>query len=224
MHHDTDRLIASLPNFEALFKAACKRGSARWHVIRWKSTLPKDVRPEDVEVVGGPYPNRTTALGASRELKLVGPRKRIIDTNLPWGVWQWPDPSGIIQYQSVKPDIISTAQNPSPRIVVESKEACGSKPVRLSDTAYTTLRRIADEDRKTLQVVIDEALQEYDKQRFYRRLNAGYQALRDDPKAWAEELQERGEMASTLMDDMDTDEIWHEDGSATILERESRIA
>jgi len=225
MHHDTARLIASLPYFKDLFVAADKRGSARWHVIQWKGILPNDVRPEDVEVVGEPYRNRTIALSASRKLKLFGPRTRIIDKNLPWGVWQWPDSTGIIQYQSVRPEIIvSSAQNASTPIVSGSKEAYPTTPVRLSDSAYTMLRRIADEDHKTLQAVINEALQEYDKLRFYRRLNASYQALRDDPKAWAEELQERGQVASTLMDDIDTNEIWHRDGSVTILERERQSA
>jgi predicted transcriptional regulator len=216
------KLCTSLPNFEPIFRAADKRGSAKWFVVRWKGILPKDIRPEEVEVVEGPYPSRTAALEASYKLKLFGPRKRIIDTNLPWGVWQWPDEDGILQYQSIKPDIPIT-QNQPDQLALESKEAYASTSVRLSDKAYTALRRIADEDGKTLQAVLDDALQEYEKQRFFKNLNAAYQALHDDPQAWAAELKERALWDTTLMDGLDRDEIWHEDGTVTIrgTERES---
>jgi AbrB family looped-hinge helix DNA binding protein len=51
----------------------------------------------------------------------------------------------------------------------------------------------------------------------YRRrilagIDRGYAALRQDPAAWEEEQAERQLLAGTLLDGLDADEIWTEDG------------
>src|SRR5690348_1479476 len=87
--------------------------------------------------------------------------------------------------------------------------------VRISEKAHKTLRRLAAGEGKTLQAVLDEAIKEYERQLFFEKAEAAYTALRSDPKAWAEELKEREEWDAVLMDDIDTDEIRHADGSVT---------
>ncbi|HEX5504729.1 MAG TPA: hypothetical protein VFW96_19080 [Thermomicrobiales bacterium] len=50
------------------------------------------------------------------------------------------------------------------------------------------------------------------KERFFRELDREYEALRRDPVAWAEEQAEQRLWDNTLMDGLDPDEIWTEDG------------
>ena len=47
---------------------------------------------------------------------------------------------------------------------------------------------------------------------FLAELDQAYAALREDPVLWAEELAERRALEGTLMDGLDPDEIWTEDG------------
>jgi AbrB family looped-hinge helix DNA binding protein len=54
---------------------------------------------------------------------------------------------------------------------------------------------------------------EYRRQ-FLAEAAQGYAALRDDPQAWEQELAERGLLEGTLMDGLDPDEVWTEDGEA----------
>ncbi len=222
MYDQTVKLCASLPHFAHLFKAADQRGSALWQIIQWEDVPVQQVRPEQVRSVSESFSSRTDALRKS--WYMVEPAQRNEKDH--WGVLEWKE-NGKSRYQSVMPVLKYSAgsQNGGGSDVVrETSEAPASSMVRISEKANGILRRIADEDSKTLQAVLDDALQEYEKQRFFRNLNAAYQALRDDPKAWAQELQERAQSAGTLMDGLDTDEIWHEDGTVTILETERKSA
>jgi hypothetical protein len=60
--------------------------------------------------------------------------------------------------------------------------------------------------------LLDKALDDYRGKLFFEQLNAGYAELRADPKAWAEHLAERKLWDATLMDGLDHDEHWTEDG------------
>lgn len=48
--------------------------------------------------------------------------------------------------------------------------------------------------------------------RFFAALDHGYDGLRRDAQLWTEELKERQLLAGTLMDGLDPDELWTEDG------------
>ncbi len=52
---------------------------------------------------------------------------------------------------------------------------------------------------------------EYNRQ-FLAELERGYAALREDTGAWQEEQAERRALDGTLLDGLDPDEIWTEDG------------
>ena len=60
--------------------------------------------------------------------------------------------------------------------------------------------------------VLDKALDAYRRKVFFEQMNAGYAALRADPEAWAEFEAERKAWDATLMDGLDPDERWTEDG------------
>lgn len=44
------------------------------------------------------------------------------------------------------------------------------------------------------------------------RITADYAALREDPGAWQQELKERQALEGTLLDGLDLNEMWSEDG------------
>lgn len=52
-------------------------------------------------------------------------------------------------------------------------------------------------------VVMDKALKLYEERLFWERTNQAYAALKADPKAWEEELQERTEWEATIGDGLE---------------------
>ncbi len=51
-----------------------------------------------------------------------------------------------------------------------------------------------------MQAVLDEAIERYQRDKFLDSVNAAYAVLRDDPKAWKEELAERALWDKSLAD------------------------
>jgi hypothetical protein len=84
--------------------------------------------------------------------------------------------------------------------------------VRISETSHHILKGLADQTGQTMMDVLDKALDAYRRKLFFEQLNAGYAELRADPEAWAEHLAERKLWDATLMDGLDPDERWMEDG------------
>ena len=74
------------------------------------------------------------------------------------------------------------------------------------------LRELARQEGLSMQGVLDKALAEYQKNRFFDSLGAAYGALKADAESWAEEERERGLWANTLSDNIEPDEVWTEDG------------
>ena len=89
--------------------------------------------------------------------------------------------------------------------------------VPISETAHEILRELAQQTGQTTMEVLDKALEAYRRQVFLEAVNAGYAALRADPEAWAEELEERKLWEATLMDGLDSDERWSNDGRCQSL-------
>lgn len=86
--------------------------------------------------------------------------------------------------------------------------------VPISEASHKSLCELAAKTGQSLQAVLDRAVEEYRRKVFLDELNAGYAALRADSQAWAEELTERKLWDATLMDGLDPDERWTEDGRA----------
>jgi hypothetical protein len=84
--------------------------------------------------------------------------------------------------------------------------------VRISEASHELLKELAVQTGQTEMDVLDKALDAYRRKLFFEKLNAGYAELRADPKAWAEHLAERKPWDATLMDGLDPDEHWTEDG------------
>ena len=84
--------------------------------------------------------------------------------------------------------------------------------VAISETAHRILERLAEQTGQTTTDVLDKALDAYHRKLFIEQVNAGYATLRADPVAWAEVERERRSMDGCLMDGLDPNECWGEDG------------
>ncbi|HTU92958.1 MAG TPA: hypothetical protein VMF69_22950 [Gemmataceae bacterium] len=92
--------------------------------------------------------------------------------------------------------------------------------ISISETAHQILRELAEQTGQSMTDVLDKALDAYRRKLFFEQLNAGYAALRADPQAWAEELEERKLWDATLMDGLDPNERWTDDGRCLTPEQE----
>jgi len=84
--------------------------------------------------------------------------------------------------------------------------------VNISEASQQLLKELAEQTGQTMMGVLESALEEYRRKHFFDKVNSGYAALRADPASWAEELAERKLWDATLMDGLDSDEQWTEDG------------
>ena len=84
--------------------------------------------------------------------------------------------------------------------------------VRISARTRQTLRELSEQTGKTMQAILDQAVEDYRRKAFLEAVNAAYAALRADPEAWAEVEKERRSMAGSLLDGLDPGECWGEDG------------
>ena len=78
-----------------------------------------------------------------------------------------------------------------------------SLTVRIGTTAHHTLQELAAQTGTSMQSVLEKALTEYQRKCFLEGLNADFAALRHNPKAWREELEERALWDSTLADGLE---------------------
>ena len=78
-----------------------------------------------------------------------------------------------------------------------------SPNIRISSHSKATLRDLAKREGKPMQAVLDEAIEQYRRDTFFRELNESYGRLQADPDAWKEELGERQEWDTALMDGLD---------------------
>ncbi len=84
--------------------------------------------------------------------------------------------------------------------------------VRITEASHRLLKELAGKTGQTMMEVLNKALDAYRRKVFFEQLNSGYAELRSDPEAWAEHLAERREWDATLMDGLDADEHWSEEG------------
>jgi len=84
--------------------------------------------------------------------------------------------------------------------------------IQITAAGHQMLRELAEQTGQTMMDILDKALDDYRRKLFFEGLAADYAALKADPEAWAEELAERQQWEATLMDGLDPDEKWTEDG------------
>ena len=77
--------------------------------------------------------------------------------------------------------------------------------IRISPQSKSTLRKLAEQEGKPMQTVLDKAIEQYRRDSFFRELDAGYARLQADPEAWQEELDERLLWDSTAADGLQSE-------------------
>jgi hypothetical protein len=74
------------------------------------------------------------------------------------------------------------------------------RTVRIRKETQNILKKLAANEGKPMQAILDVAIEEYRRQRFLQEANAAYAALRNNPKSWKAELSERKEWDATMAD------------------------
>jgi hypothetical protein len=75
--------------------------------------------------------------------------------------------------------------------------------VRVDKEIREKLRELAAQNRCSMRAVLEQAVEAYRRQVFLEKTNEAFAALRANPQAWEEELEERQEWEATLMDGID---------------------
>ena len=84
--------------------------------------------------------------------------------------------------------------------------------IPISEITLARLLELARWEGISVEEALDRAIKDQCDRKFWEATNAGYAALRADPAVWAEVEQERRSLEGTLMDGLDPDERWTEDG------------
>ncbi len=78
-----------------------------------------------------------------------------------------------------------------------------STTLRVSDKTHRRIAGLAKATGKRLQDVVQEAIDTYEQDQFWRELNQGYAHLRADEKLWNEVVAERAIWDKTVRDGLD---------------------
>jgi predicted CopG family antitoxin len=75
--------------------------------------------------------------------------------------------------------------------------------IRVNKDIYNMVKSLARQQNENIQDIIEHAVTEYKKKKFFEDLNSAYAKLKSDPMAWKEELDERYEWDHVLNDGLE---------------------
>lgn len=75
--------------------------------------------------------------------------------------------------------------------------------VTIDNTFYKILAELSASSGTSIQAVLEQAIEQYRRQQFLETANQAYIALRNNPEAWQEELEERSLWDTTLEDGLE---------------------
>ena len=75
--------------------------------------------------------------------------------------------------------------------------------VRIDQQTHQVLRELARQSGESMPVILAKSIEQYRRKLILEEANAAYAVLRNDPKAWEEELQERAQWDATLADGLE---------------------
>ena len=78
--------------------------------------------------------------------------------------------------------------------------------IRVSRDLFNTVKTMAQQQNENMQDVIEKAVVDYKKKKFFDSLNEAYSKLKADPTAWKEEEEERKEWDTLLKDGAEEDD------------------
>jgi len=80
-----------------------------------------------------------------------------------------------------------------------------SYSIRIDENAGKFLHEISQQEKISIQAVVEKAIENYRHQYVLAKTNRAYAKLRTNPKAWEEEINERRNWESTLSDGLEDD-------------------
>ena len=83
-----------------------------------------------------------------------------------------------------------------------------STTVRVSEETHHSLRELAAQSGEPMQAVMDKAVEQGRRQRFWDEMATAYATIGNDPEALAAEKAEFTLFEGTLMDGLDPNELW----------------
>ena len=77
--------------------------------------------------------------------------------------------------------------------------------VQISEKALEVVRQISEQKGLEISDVLDNAVEVYRREVFLEQTSRSFEALKEDPEAWREELEERGLWDNSLADGVDSE-------------------
>jgi predicted transcriptional regulator len=80
------------------------------------------------------------------------------------------------------------------------------KVVRVSENTHAKLKEISQATGDTISNILEKAVENYRRKEFLKKTNKAYAKLKEDKEKWEEELSERKDWGSTLLDGLEEDD------------------
>ncbi|HEY9701716.1 MAG TPA: hypothetical protein V6C58_04685 [Allocoleopsis sp.] len=77
------------------------------------------------------------------------------------------------------------------------------KTVSISNIYYQILQELSDNSGASITKILEQAIEQYRKQKFWEDVDKSYEKLRLNQKDWEEEMSERNDWDVTLGDDLE---------------------
>jgi predicted transcriptional regulator len=78
-----------------------------------------------------------------------------------------------------------------------------SQTIRVSKKTHQTLRQLAEQAGTSMTAILDAAVRDYQRNKYWEQYDAGYAALRADPEKWADYQKEIEAWDVTLADGLE---------------------
>jgi predicted transcriptional regulator len=78
-----------------------------------------------------------------------------------------------------------------------------SQTIRVSKKTHQTLRQLAEQAGMSMTAILDAAVRDYQRNKYWEQYDAGYAALRADPEKWADYQKEIEAWDVTLADGLE---------------------
>ncbi|NER39091.1 MAG: toxin-antitoxin system protein [Oscillatoria sp. SIO1A7] len=78
-----------------------------------------------------------------------------------------------------------------------------SVTVKIGSKCHQTLQELAAKSGESIQIILEKAIENYQRQLFLEEANQAFAALRNDPEAWQAEMAERSAWDVTLGDGLE---------------------
>ena len=78
-----------------------------------------------------------------------------------------------------------------------------SETVRIKSETHAKLKELSERSGEAMPVILEKAVEAFRRQRFLEEVNQSFASLRENPRAWSEEVAERHDWDATLADGLE---------------------